>query len=413
MTNRDKELNQLLIYRNILQDELVQKLYCAISTGEWNESCYEISSELINQAERLGLSGNLVKSYLVYLIARDENIFSMTAEKNGEQIGKSLYQAALNDIIVLKSFIKSNWTPLGEIVADFTPTRLMDNQHFKALLDYFVDAGDSHTPSQIVDRLIAHYVQQGCGEMAGYTAFRWNEQKGVAGVDHHDPIKLDDIIGYSRQKAVLIKNTAAFIAGMPANNVLLVGDRGTGKSSSIKALVNHFTSHGLRLVEVAKHELKHLPAIMNILRNKGKKFIIFLDDLSFEEFEVEYKYLKSIMEGGIESKPDNVLIYATSNRRHLIRETWDDRSGGSEEIHRFDTINEKISLSDRFGITLTYVSPTQDEYLQIVEELAKRNNILLLPEQLKSQALQWEMAHSGRSGRMAKQLIAHLRAGQV
>lgn len=413
MTIADNELSQLLIYRNILQDEIVQKLYCALSTGEWNESRYEISYDLINQAERLGLSGNLVKSYFAYLIFHDENVFSITAEKNGKQIGPSLYQATQRDVFILKNFISSDWTPLGKIVCNYIPTRPMLDQYMEALHDYLFESNNNYTPAQVVDRLIDHYVQQGCGAMAGYIAFRWNEENGVTGIEHHDPIKLNDIIGYERQKAVLIKNTAAFVAGMPANNVLLVGDRGTGKSSSIKALVNHFASQGLRLIQVAKHELKYLPAIMNTLRNKGKKFIIFLDDLSFEEFEVEYKYLKSIMEGGAEAKPDNVLIYATSNRRHLIRETWDDRNGGTDEIHRFDTVNEKVSLSDRFGITLTYISPTQDEYLQIVTELAKRNNILLLPEQLKSQALQWEMAHSGRSGRMAQQLIAHLRASQV
>ena len=250
--------------------------------------------------------------------------------------------------------------------------------------------------------------------MARYTVFRWDLDLGLVPVRHPDRIQMDDLIGYERQKAVLTQNTEAFVAGRPANNVLLVGSRGTGKSSSVKALLNQYADIGLRLVEITKHDLRHLSSIMQALRERGKKFILFMDDLSFEEFEIEYRHLKSMMEGGVETKPDNVLIYATSNRRHLIKETWTDRTGANaDDIHSWDTINEKISLSDRFGITLTFAPPNQDEYLRIVESMARKRNICLPSAELRAEAIKWETAHSGRSGRIAQQFIAHLEGRDI
>ena len=203
-------------------------------------------------------------------------------------------------------------------------------------------------------------------------------------------------------------NTQAFVEGRPCNNALLVGARGTGKSSSVKALVNQFYKQGLRLVEVSKHDQKDLYNVLKSLRTSGKRFIVFLDDLSFEENESEYKYLKSILEGGVETKPDNVLIYATSNRQHLIRETWNDRSGNSDDLHKFDTVNEKLSLADRFGLTVTFLAPNQEEYMTIIEELAKRHDVDLSSTELRAMALKWEMTRSGRSGRAARQFISHI-----
>ncbi len=401
-------LNQLLIYRNILQDSVFQQLQNALTTNEnYRQLRYDISYKLINHAEQLGLTGNILKSYLIYLILQDENIFSVTAEKFGDKIGTSLTQAVLHDIAILRTFLTSDLDNLYEssIINNYSPTHLGTARYVPPLQDYFVNVENPATAKQVLTKLIEHYVQHGYGDIANYAAFRWNSETGLTGISCYDPIRLEDIIGYEHQKAVLVSNTEAFLAHRPANNVLLSGDRGTGKSSSVKALVNHYFDQGLRLVEVSKHELKQLNDIMNTLRCRGKKFILFLDDLSFEEFEVEYKYLKSIMEGGLEAKPDNVLIYATSNRRHLIRETWRDNE---DEIHTNDTVNEKISLSDRFGITLNYSSPNQDEYLNIIEGIAKQNNLPLSPAELKADAIKWEMLHSGRSGRTAQQFVTHL-----
>ena len=404
------ELDQLLIYRNALQDGLIIKLRENLQTEGALESCPEFVCELIKKAEEKGLEGNVLTNYMIYLIMQEENIFSTTIEKTGGRIGTSLYTAVIHDIAILKKWLKACKDSFfkNSIIADYRPTYTVVNESFATLRDCFLDITRVYTSQETADLLIQHYASHGYGEMASSAAFRWDKKAGLVAITDYDAIRLEDIVGYERQKQVLISNTEALLAGKLANNVLLVGARGTGKSSSVKALVNRYFEKGLRLVEVSKNELKDLYEIMNALRTRGKKFIIFLDDLSFEDFEVEYKVLKSVIEGGIQSKPENVLIYATSNRRHLVREVWSDRAGTGDEVHHSDSVNEKISLSDRFGITLTYASPNQEEYLRIVEEIAKKQKISLPSFELRAEALKWELRHSGRSGRVAQQFIAHM-----
>lgn len=410
MSNEISPLNQLLLYRNLLDDEVVQQICAFLATSE-QDLPFDLFHTLIQKAEQLGLEGNLLESYLLYLIAIDKNPLSIMAEKSGPKLGISLQKAAIHDINILKNFINqiatfSRNTDL--LINNYSPTTPQRKKYLEQLTPYFLSDLQSYSAEQLLNKLIGHYVSYGYGKLINHTAFRWHKEHKLQGIDHCDPITLDDLIGYERQQAALIQNTEAFLANKPACHVLLTGDRGTGKSSSVKALVNHYFLQGLRLVEVAKHDLPYFHDILTLLRNRGKKFIIFLDDLSFEEFEIEYKYLKSVMEGGIESKPSNVLIYATSNRMHLIRETWNDRNEKKEDVHHFDTVNEKLSLSDRFGLTLTFVSPSQDEYLKIVEELASKNGLTLSADLLKSESLKWERSHGGRSGRTAQQFIMQL-----
>ena len=232
------------------------------------------------------------------------------------------------------------------------------------------------------------YKEYGVGEFGLNKAFRisTDDKSGILNpITTTSDMVLDDLVGYESQKKELIQNTEAFVEGRKANNVLLYGDAGTGKSASIKAILNQYYSHGLRMIEIYKHEFKELPKIISAIKNRNYRFIIYMDDLSFEEFEIEYKYLKAIIEGGLETKPENVLIYATSNRRHLIRETWNDRSDMSQdELHRSDTMNEKLSLSERFGVKIGYYSPLRKEYFNIVITLARRHpEIKLKDEELK------------------------------
>ena len=215
---------------------------------------------------------------------------------------------------------------------------------------------------------------------------------------------LDDLIGYEIQKKKLIDNTQAFVDGKVANNVLLFGDSGTGKSSSVKAILNEYYAKGLRMIEIYKHEFQDLSNIVAKIKNRNYKFIIFMDDLSFEEFETEYKYLKAVIEGGLEKRPDNVLIYATSNRRHLIRETWNDRNDRDDELHRSDTMQEKLSLASRFGVTINYSKPSYKEYIEIVRGIASATGTLKISEEeLAEQAKIWELRHGGVSGRTGSQ----------
>ena len=212
------------------------------------------------------------------------------------------------------------------------------------------------------------------------------------------------------QKAKLIENTEAFIEGRAANNCLLFGDSGTGKSSSIKAILNQYYDRGLRMIEVYKHQFRGLSDVLEQIKDRNYKFIIYMDDLSFEEYELEYKYLKAIIEGGLGIKPQNVLIYATSNRRHLIKENWSDRDDVESQngMHRSDTMEEKLSLVNRFGVTINYSKPSQKEYFNIVVELAHRADLTMSDDELRAEANKWELSHGGISGRTAQQFINYL-----
>ena len=258
------------------------------------------------------------------------------------------------------------------------------------------------------------YRQYGVGKLGLNKAFRLVHEEGqeveLVPISNTEHVSFDDLIGYEDQKRRLIENTEAFVEGRPANNVLLFGDSGTGKSSSIKAIINKYYDSGLRMIEIYKHQFRDLSAIIAQIKNRNYRFVIYMDDLSFEEFEIEYKYLKAIIEGGLEVRPDNILIYATSNRRHLINETWKDRNDLHEEdgIYQSDTMQEKLSLVNRFGCTIYYGQPTQKEYFKIVCELAKKQGLNMDEDMLCAEARKWELHHGGISGRTAQQFINYV-----
>ena len=384
-------LQNLIIFHNLKDDEIFAHTADEIKTA----------AKLIEKAETLGLGGNLFRSYLIYILAHEPNLVSETIEANGGKIGESLYRAFQHD---LKFLFGHEMPATLEILADYTPTA---PNKIESLKELERKLSNTHEIAQIAACFVEYYKKYGYGEIAAYRAFKWDSGANkIAGIKHFEKIRLEDLIGYTNQKELLVKNTLAFLDGKPANNVLLVGARGTGKSSSVKALVNENYLRGLRLVQLTKPQLKFLPDVMETLRNfASKRFIIFLDDLSFEESEAEYKYLKSSIEGGVEMLPPNVLIYATSNRRHLIRETWRDRSENHDELYRDDSVNETISLSDRFGLIIHYYPPSQNEYLEIIQRMLKKSGIELDAETLRVEGLRWEMSHSGRNGRTAQQFV--------
>lgn len=385
---------ELIVCRKLLDEEVFD--------GAADE--FDTEARLVELAERFGLSGNLYRAYLVYLLAHEPNLISTTLETHGGLIGASLREMFKRDVEILLPILRGEVAGKLELLSDYKPTVPNDSEAFNELMRQLENLD---TAQEFAEAFIEHWRRYGCGDIATYRAFRWDAAtKNIVGIRHFETIRLDDLIGYAHQKELLTGNTTAFVEGKPANNVLLVGARGTGKSSGVKALVNEYYAQGLRLLQITKPQLKSLPEIMEALRRfMSKRFIIFMDDLSFEESEVEYKHLKSAIEGGVESRPENVLIYATSNRRHLIRETWRDRTDDREELYREDSANETISLSDRFGLIIHYYAPTQAEYLEIIRSMLRRRGVELDNEQLRIEGLRWEMSHSGRNGRTAQQFV--------
>ncbi|NJM45290.1 MAG: ATP-binding protein [Alkalinema sp. RU_4_3] len=267
--------------------------------------------------------------------------------------------------------------------------------------------------TEAMPTLVELYRQRGVGRFGNYWAFRW-QQGQLVGLAHPDPVALQDLVGYEWQQQALVKNTESLLNGHSALNVLLYGSRGTGKSSLVKGLLSRYGPQGLRLVEIAKADLQDLPLVVEQVRSIPQKFIFFVDDLSFEADEEQFKALKVVLEGSITARPSNVVVYATSNRRHLIREYFSDRPAprDQDELFNWDTVQEKLSFSDRFGLTLTFEPTDQDTYLKIVSHLAQAQDIHLDPDQLKFRALQWATQQNGRSGRTARQFIDFLTGEQ-
>lgn len=402
------DLQKIMTCRNILSDNTIKLWVESLDQPQNSSISYNFIALLIQRAEKLGLHGNLFRAYLIHLLSYGDNLAAKTSEQNYGKIGTSLYTAFCQDMEIIFTLLNTKPSSIlpTTLLDDYQPSKLAAPSPRTLLEESIATASCG---KELADLLLEHYEHYGYGDIASHKAFRWDSSSHkLLGISHFENIALKDLIGYERQKEMLAGNTEAFIAGKPANNVLLVGARGTGKSSSVKALANAYYEQGLRILQATKAQLTDLPKIMDTLRQiSSKKFIIFLDDLSFEEYEVEYKYLKSAIEGGVEGRPENVLIYATSNRRHLIKETWKDRHDEQDELYRNDSVNETMSLSDRFGIILNYIAPNQTEYLEIIDTRLKRAGIELDAEELRIQALRWEITHSGRSGRIAQQFVDH------
>lgn len=353
------------------------------------------------------------QEYLLELIFKDENPFTLSAEKYSSKISPALLQAAASDLSFLEKIFRLSFkelnTKIEEINGQKVPS-IEDFQPFSPLDDRFLPLKNAFLNTSpwenLKETLFDFHRRHGCGSMAHYNAFFWKNNV-LEGIAEPDPITLEELWGYSEQKKIILENTEYLLHGLPANNILLYGDRGTGKSSLVKALLPRYASLGLRLVEFASEDLASLSPLLDILKQRGLKFILFIDDLSFEENEVEFKKLKALLEGGVEKKPDNVVIYATSNRRHLIKESFEGREA---EVHPADSMQEKLSLADRFGITLTFSAPDQNDYLAIVKHLAQKEGLAVPEEELKNLALKWELLHNSRSGRTARQFVDYLHA---
>lgn len=431
-------LSRLIMYGSMPKESILMQMadICAeLEAGTTEQTV--LRTRVFQQVKRIlmtatdyGFNENLWQNYLTFVLIMDENPFSLTCEKIGASEGASANHFAKNDFQAFYELFHYDFRPLEEALGIDCFTELSDYKAIsKPELMYNKNVSEkvqtlsrrlasAKNADEFFDGITGFYKDYGVGMFGLNKAFRIYCSKDSTRVEFQainnmDRVVLDDLIGYELQKKKLLDNTRAFVEGRKANNVLLFGDSGTGKSTSIKAIVNEFYDHGLRMIEIYKHQFASLSNVIAQIKNRNYKFIIYMDDLSFEEFEIEYKFLKAVIEGGVETKPENILIYATSNRRHLIKENWSDRSDITVQngMHQSDTMEEKLSLVHRFGVTINYSKPSQKEYFHIATQLARRLGVTLSDEEIRVEANKWELSHGGISGRTAQQFANYL-AGQ-
>ena len=423
-------VHELIIYKNLEQEQILNDMTFLMENYNneyYNEEdlkslLFACTGSILELCVDHGFEGNLWHDYLTFLLANDENAYSTSCEIVGET-GGSINKVALHDFAIFKELFDYDFSAMEaslgvdcvSMILDYTGSGTHGSVFNGRIRDRICalakSLGQTKDAEEFKASVTQFYKEFGVGKLGLHKAFRVaHDEEGV----HIVPItkiahvQLDELVGYESAKKKLIDNTEAFVKGRRANNCLLFGDAGTGKSSSIKAILNKYYDQGLRMIEVYKHQFQDLNDVIAQIKNRNYKFIIYMDDLSFEEFEIEYKYLKAVIEGGLEKKPDNVLIYATSNRRHLIRETFRDKEERDEELHTNDTVQEKLSLVARFGVTIYFGKPAKKEFQEIIRQLAKRNGIEMDEEQLLLEANRWELNHGGMSGRTAQQFIDYL-----
>lgn len=421
---------ELMLYKHMEHEELLRDMTFLMENCDsdyYNKEdmaglLFECVNELLELAAGYGFEGNLWHNYLTFLLVNDENAYSTECEIVGEIEG-SINTITLHDFEIFRELFAYDFTILEKALGVNCLSVLMHYENVKGhgkvfnkrIRDHICELseklGTSENAEEFKCTMTQFYKEFGVGKFGLHKAFRIEHTEAgadIVPITKIAHVHLDDLVGYEIAKKKLIENTEAFVKGKKANNCLLFGDAGTGKSTSIKAILNQYYDQGLRMIEVYKHQFQDLNDVIAQIKNRNYKFIIYMDDLSFEEFEIEYKYLKAVIEGGLEKKPDNILIYATSNRRHLVRETFRDKSDRDEELHTNDTVQEKLSLVARFGVTIYFGGPSKKEFQQIVKVLAEKSQIHMLEEELLLEANKWELSHGGLSGRTAQQFIDYL-----
>ena len=423
---------ELIVYKDFENGKLLNDMVflmenyknCDADKEKLQSLFYKCFHELLELAGHYGFYGNLWHCYLSNLLVNNENSYSMACEIVGEVEG-TINDCVLHDIVILKELYDYDFTDMIDVldIRDFSlalnytsssrESKVYNTRICSRIVELARQFNENNTPEEMKATLTAFYKDYGVGKFGLHKAFRIEHTDNgaeIIPITNIAHVNLDDLVGYEAAKKKLTDNTEAFVQGRVANNCLLFGDAGTGKSSSIKAIANRYYEDGLRIIEVYKHQFKDLNDIIAQIKNRNYKFILYMDDLSFEDFEIKYKYLKAVIEGGLEKKPKNVLIYATSNRRHLINEKFSERGENAreDEVHFGDTMQEKLSLYARFGVTIYFGSPDKKEYNHIVLELAKRAGLELDEDRLLLLANQWELQHGGLSGRTAQQFIHYL-----
>lgn len=422
-------IRECILYRDFEQGELLEKMTMLMEDISHPKVLYGKDGEyfacihqLVEMAGTYGFAGNLWHDYLTYLLVNHENAFSTACEIVGPVEG-TINAFAMHDFEIFKQLYDFDLKELEKIYPSVDSSLITDYQNInegskvfnKRIRDRICTLAQklakAESTEEFMDDMVQFYKEFGVGKLGLHKAFRIDgtvTPARIVPITNIAHVHLDDLVGYEIAKKKLIDNTEAFVQGRPANNCLLFGDAGTGKSSSIKGILNQYYDQGLRIIEAYKHQFKDLNDIIAQVKNRNYKFIIYMDDLSFEEFEIEYKYLKAVIEGGLEKKPDNILIYATSNRRHLVREKFSDKEERKDDLHSSDTVQEKLSLVARFGVSIFFCAPDKKQFQNIVKTLAERHQVEMPEEELLLEANKWELQHGGLSGRTAQQFIDYL-----
>ena len=422
-------IRECILYRDFEQGELLEKMTMLMEDISHPKVLYGKDGEyfacihqLVEMAGTYGFAGNLWHDYLTYLLVNHENAFSTACEIVGPVEG-TINAFAMHDFEIFKQLYDFDLKELEKIYPSVDSSLITDYQNInegskvfnKRIRDRICTLAQklakAESTEEFMDDMVQFYKEFGVGKLGLHKAFRIDgtvTPARIVPITNIAHVHLDDLVGYEIAKKKLIDNTEAFVQGRPANNCLLFGDAGTGKSSSIKGILNQYYDQGLRIIEAYKHQFKDLNDIIAQVKNRNYKFIIYMDDLSFEEFEIEYKYLKAVIEGGLEKKPDNILIYATSNRRHLVREKFSDKEERRDDLHSSDTVQEKLSLVARFGVSIFFCAPDKKQFQNIVKTLAERHQVEMPEEELMLEANKWDLQHGGLSGRTAQQFIDYL-----
>ena len=437
-------IEECILYRDFAEGEVLRDMTILVETykklvnaqislkdrrfrenmSAYEPQFYEALNRLVEMANRYGFSGNLWHDYLTYLLVNKENAFSTSCEIVGKVEG-SINQMAKHDFVRFKELFDFDICVFDEIfesgdasvISSYentdSPNKLFNKEVRDRICELAIRLAKAASADEFMADMVQFYKDFGVGKLGLHKAFRiahTGENVEIIPITNIPDVRLSDLVGYEIPKQKLIDNTKAFVEGKKANNCLLFGDAGTGKSSSIKGILNEYYDQGLRMIEVYKHQFQDLNDVIAQIKNRNYKFIIYMDDLSFEEFEIEYKYLKAVIEGGLEKKPDNVLIYATSNRRNLVRERATDKLeiADDNDLHSSDTVQEKLSLVYRFGVRIYFGKPDKKQFQEIVRTLAARYGVTMPEEELLLKANQWEISHGGLTGRAAQQFIDYI-----
>lgn len=398
-------LSSLSVFRGIMKRSVPKSYYnLLLSLDKQPDEFLRAYGEFYSLVSERGCSDRLAYS-MTEAALFDENCFTLAAAGGTDnQLPDEVLRAVKRDCEAILA------------AANLSADEVLDAYAYKDEIADVISslprwqAGECAESFKMFDgslkNVAAYYKQNGCGIFARYKAFIWRDGD-IQPVLHHDKIDMDDFVGYERQRGEVIQNTKSFIEGKSCNNCLLYGDMGTGKSSTVKAIANWFRKDGLRIVEIPKERLIDFPLLVDKIAALPMKFIIFIDDLSFQKQDQSYTTLKAVLEGGLAARPKNALIYATSNRRHLVKESLSDRSW-DDDVNTRDNMQESLSLSDRFGLKVCYSAPSKKEFVEIACKLAKDRGIEMSDEELALGAERFALIKGGRSPRCAKQYVESL-----